>query len=265
LSTLTVNGATLTYNDQGQGAPIIFIHGLYASSEQWHIQAEQLKANYRVITVDLRGHGESSSTSGAYSVNMFADDVIALQDSLGLDKVTHCGHSFGGLVAQEIALSHPGRTNGIILAETMYGLCSNFMEATIAVWTNLLMPRIIGKENFAQMIATYFGMSAPGGYEYVLRQAERHLADEANQENIVKASLLFDSRWRLHKIACPTLLIVGQIPHVPVIQLHNWEMYFRISQAELTFIPMAGHLLFWDNPTAFNEAIVKFMTKIHRM
>jgi pimeloyl-ACP methyl ester carboxylesterase len=54
-------------------------------------------------------------------------------------------------------------------------------------------------------------------------------------------------------------LVVAQYPHLPLVYFHNWEMYWRIAGAKLKFIPAAGHLLFWDNPTAFNQTVTDFM------
>lgn len=262
MPTFSANGATLAYTDHGTGKPIVFVHGIYSSQEQWKLQVDHFKDKYQIITCDLRGHGRSSTTKEPYTVQLFAGDLIALLDHLELEQAVICGHSFGGLVAQELALSHPDRVRGIILAETLYGLCSTPWDAAAGWMMNIWFPLMIGVENYVKMVALYFGMYTPGGAKYIIHEAERHLDDEQNQQNILKASLSFDSRWRLHQIDCPTLLIVGQYPHIPYIQLHNWEMYWRIKDAELKIIPGAGHMLFWDNPNAFHNAIDEFMAHV---
>ncbi len=265
MSTLSINGIKLAYDNVGQGEPLLLIHGIYSSRRQWVPQVAQLKSKYRVITCDLRGHGQSSASTDSYSVKLFADDLVAMLDELGIDRVICCGHSFGGLVAQEMAISHPERVRGIILAETMYGVSSTPWEAAWSTWMNIWLPQTLGVENYVKMIAYFFGMYTPEGAAYIMSEAERHLTDQQNQQNIMQASLKFDSRWRLHQITCPTLLLVGQLPHVPLIWLHNWEMYWRIGYAKLTFIPHAGHMLFWDNPDAFNQAIDDFVAELNHV
>jgi pimeloyl-ACP methyl ester carboxylesterase len=166
------------------------------------------------------------------------------------------------LVAQELALSYPERVRGLILAETMYGLSSTLWDAAAGVMMNVWLPQMLGVNNYLELISNFFGMYTPGGVSYIRQELQRHLDDEKNQQNILRASLNFDSRWRLHQIDCPTLLLVGQYPHIPAILWHNWEMYWRINQANLTFIPNAGHMLYWDNPAAFNEAVQEFVSQI---
>lgn len=263
MTTASINGVNLAYDDVGKGEPLLLIHGIYSSRRQWGLQFKQLQDNYRLIACDLRGHGQSSASNDDYSVKLFADDLVALLDNLGIEKVVCCGHSFGGFVAQELAISHPERVRGIILAETIYGVNSTPWEATWGAFMNIWLPEAIGTENYVKMIAGFFGMFTPASAAYILEEAERHLTDPKNQRNIMNASLRFDSRWRLHQIQCPTQLLMGQIPHVPWIWWHNWEMYWRISGAKLDFIPNAGHMLFWDNPPAFNEAIAQFVNRLN--
>lgn len=259
MTSIKVNGITLAYNNCGQGEPILFLHGIYCSRRQWQMQSEAFSEKYRVITVDLRGHGQSSSAAAPYSINQFAADLVGLLDHLELPQAVVCGHSFGGLVAQELALSYPERVKGLVLAETMYGLSSTPWEAAWAAAMNMWLPQVWGTRQHTQVLANFFGMYTPGSAAYILDEAQRHLADEPNQQNIMRASLKFDSRWRLHRLNCPTLLLVGSYPHLPLIHWQNWEMYWRIRGAKLKFVPKAGHLLFWDNPNAFNHAIEEFV------
>lgn len=262
MAIISIDGAKVAYEVHGQGEPLLLIHGIFCSRKQWNLQIEYFKNKYQVIACDLRGHGESSNTLTPYSVDLFTSDVIGLLDHLGVEQCICCGHSFGGLVAQELAISYPERVRGIILAETMYGASSTPWEAATAVFINMWLPQMFGIENYIQLIAQFFGMYTPGGAEYILQEAERHLGDEENQQNILKASLLFDSRWRLHKIQCPTLLVVGQYPHIPAIPWQNWEMYWRLPNAKLVYIARAGHMLFWDNPEDFNANIEQFMATL---
>lgn len=262
MQTLQVGNAKLSYMNHGRGEPLLFIHGIYASQRQWYRQIDHFSPDYQVITVDLRGHGESSATPETYSVRLFAADLVALLDHLGLERAVCCGHSFGGLVAQELALSYPDRVRGLILAETLYGMISTPWEAMTAYCLNYLGPQLYGVKGYVQLMAQYFGLFTPGGTEFILREAGRHLNDTANQQNILNASLTFDSRWRLHRINCPTTLVVAQYPHIPMVYLHNWEMYWRIPDAKLKFIPGAGHLLFWDNPADFNQTVADFMREL---
>jgi 3-oxoadipate enol-lactonase len=260
MPTVSIDGTTLAYDDLGQGKPIVFLHGIYVSKSQWRLQLEYFaQNNYHVIACDLRGHGGSSAMTEPCSMVDMAGDVIAVLDQLGLEQVVCCGHSFGGMVAQELVLSYPERVAGLILAETIYGAISTPWEAATTLFTNIWLPQVISPKNYTRIMASFFGMYTPEAAPYILDEARRYIEDNGqSQQNILRASLTFDSRWRLEQISCPTLILVGQYPHLPLIWLHAWEMWWRIKRAKLTVIPAAGHLLHWDNPKAFNEAIAQF-------
>lgn len=87
MPTLPLNNTTIAYDDYGQGEPLLLIHGIFVSRATWHLQIDNFARKHRVITCDLRGHGESSVSSDPYSVALFASDMIALLDALGLERV----------------------------------------------------------------------------------------------------------------------------------------------------------------------------------
>lgn len=256
---IPVNSTTIAYDDIGQGEPLVLIHGIFVSRATWYPQIEDFARRYRVIACDLRGHGESPASDGAYSVALFASDIISLLDKLGLERVTCCGHSFGGMVAQELALSYPDRVSKLILVETSFGVSSTPWEAGLTTITNACFNQLLGPEDQVNLFARYFGMLSGSVNDYIEAQGKHHLQNPVNFQNILQASLTFNSRWRLHNIACPTLILLGQYFHVPWIHFHSYEMLWRIKQASLKYIPRAGHVLNWDNPKEFNQTINRFL------
>lgn len=105
-------GHTLCYAEQGEGEPIVLLHGFCGSSEYWDKLVPLLSDSYRCIAVDLRGHGHSDAPLGAYSIEQMADDVLKLMDELDLPKVTMFGHSMGGYVTLSFAQRFASRLNG---------------------------------------------------------------------------------------------------------------------------------------------------------
>jgi pimeloyl-ACP methyl ester carboxylesterase len=262
MPTLAINGATIAYEDQGEGEPLLFIHGIFVSKKQWQAQIDHFAQNYRVIACDLRGHGQSSATASPYSVSMFAADIIALLDQLGLKQVICCGHSFGGMVAQELTLSYPDRIKALVLAETLYGTVSTPWEAAMTSMSNIVMPQLISFENQARLFAWYFGMFTPGSSSFLMQEAQRHMDDAAHGQNVLSASFKFDSRWRLNQIKCPTLIMISQFMHLPLVYLHAYEMLMWIRGARLAVIPNAGHLMHVDNTAAFNRTMGRFIAEL---
>src|SRR5438552_5829869 len=100
-----VNGVTLAYEDSaGDGPAVVFVHGLGGSVESWRAQlAATAAAGYRAIAYDQRGAGLSSKPQGPYSAELWADDLLALIEELGLDRVALVGNSVGCMVAANAA------------------------------------------------------------------------------------------------------------------------------------------------------------------
>jgi pimeloyl-ACP methyl ester carboxylesterase len=263
MSTLTLDGATLAYESYGQGEPLLFIHGIFVSQAEWQPQVMALARQYQVITCDLRGHGQSSAPLGDYSVKLFAEDMIALLDQLGLAQVVCCGHSFGGMVAQELALSYPERVRGLILADTVHSAWITPLDAMWGWVMGAWVPQLLSVKQQIDLVAGYitmFGPTAQTALAYIEHESQRYINDEPTFYRILQASMQFSSRFRLHQIGCPTLIMVGQ--YFLQTHLHAYEMWWRIRRAELKIVPQAGHVLNWDNPTVFNQAVEDFMVAL---
>ncbi|MGO4537539.1 alpha/beta fold hydrolase [Paenibacillus sp. 2TAB19] len=107
-----VNGIDLVYEECGSGNAIVLLHGFCGSSRYWQKICPMLGDNYRVIMPHLRGHGESDSPEGVYSMEVMADDIAALLDELDIGRVVMFGHSLGGYVTAAFAEKYPDRLSG---------------------------------------------------------------------------------------------------------------------------------------------------------
>ncbi len=113
-----IDGVRLHYQEKGNGAPLVLIHGFTSSTYSWRDVFEPLAKNFHVIAVDLKGFGFSSKPDGDYSRRAQAMLVAHLLDHLQLDKVWLCGNSMGGEVALNVALRNPGRVVGLVLIDS---------------------------------------------------------------------------------------------------------------------------------------------------
>ncbi|MCW3077129.1 MAG: 3-oxoadipate enol-lactonase, partial [Bacteroidetes bacterium] len=113
-------GCIINYDDFGPVfAPVvIFIHGFPFNKNVWDLQLELLKSNYRVISYDVRGHGESKTLGQPLSLDLFADDLVAFMNSLELEKAIVCGLSLGGYIALNAIEKYPERFEGLVLCST---------------------------------------------------------------------------------------------------------------------------------------------------
>ena len=118
MATIARNGISLAYDDRGAGEPIIvFVHGWTCDRSFFAPQAEYFARRHRVVSVDLRGHGESDKPHEPYPIRAYADDIAYLIDQLGLGKVVAVGHSMGGLAVLQLAASYPHSVAAIVMVE----------------------------------------------------------------------------------------------------------------------------------------------------
>jgi pimeloyl-ACP methyl ester carboxylesterase len=114
----TPEAVKLHYQQVGQGEDLVLIHGLTGNLAIWHLQmAPMLYDKYRLMTYDLRGHGYSEITPSHYTLDQMADDLLALLDAKGIDKVSLAGHSYGADTALYFAHRYPERTKSVIVIE----------------------------------------------------------------------------------------------------------------------------------------------------
>src|SRR4029079_847219 len=113
-----LNNITIAYNDQGTGLPIVFLHAFPLNRTMWAAQENARSSQFRIVTIDLRGHGESDAPLWHYTLDQSADDVRALLDHLGIRQALFVGLSMGGYILFAFYRKYALRVNGIILADT---------------------------------------------------------------------------------------------------------------------------------------------------
>ena len=130
---LWTNGRKVHYDIVGrEGAPVIyFAHALAADSGMWSEQVPALlAAGYRVLRVDMRGHGGSDPAPGSYSMEQLVTDAALMLDHLAIERVHFCGLSIGGMIGQGLAILHPKRIASLILCDTQ----SEAPKGAAALW-----------------------------------------------------------------------------------------------------------------------------------
>jgi pimeloyl-ACP methyl ester carboxylesterase len=117
-SVALLGGHELSYVDTGQGTPILFIHGLLSSHDNWTHLVDRLDTDHRVLIPDLFGHGASAKPVGDYSLGSHAAILRDLLDRLAIDRVTLVGHSLGGGIAMQFCYLFPDRVEALVLVST---------------------------------------------------------------------------------------------------------------------------------------------------
>src|SRR3954447_6320554 len=112
----TINGLDIHHEMEGEGPPIVFVHGLGATSNVWHAQRTTLSKSYRVIIYDRSGSGRSQRAREGYSIDAWTDELAGLLDYLAIPSAVVVGHSLGSMIAQRFAGKYARRTQALILA-----------------------------------------------------------------------------------------------------------------------------------------------------
>src|SRR2546429_7073469 len=118
-----VNGIHLSYEEAGQGVPLVFVHEFAGDARSWHPQVRHFARRYRTIAFNARGYPPSDvpEDPGAYSQQQAADDIKGVLDALGIAKAHVCGLSMGGLATLHFGLCYPDRARSLVVAGAGYG------------------------------------------------------------------------------------------------------------------------------------------------
>jgi pimeloyl-ACP methyl ester carboxylesterase len=263
MPTYTINGIDLHYEVTGQGDPIVFIHGLGSSTRDWQSQVEFFSKTHQVVTVDLRGHGQSSKPKDDYSVQQFANDVGQLLEETDHFPAHVVGLSLGGMVAFELAVSRPQLVRSLVVVNSGPEMPRETWWIRAKVWLMLflrtLIVRLFGMRRLGETLAAKLLPEA--GQEELREVFIKRWAE--NDPQAYLASMWALRRWsvasRLGTIACPTCVVAGQFDYTP---LEYKQAYAgKIPQATIISIPASRHLTPIDRADLFNEAVASFLNR----
>lgn len=145
---LELPSTRLFFTDAGAGRTLVLLHAVSGDSNHWNWTIPLLADRYRVVALDLRGHGHSSPGAG-YQLADFAGDVLAVADHLGVDRFVPVVHSLGGAIGAHLAVEHPDRVHAVVEVDAAYALPPwnvDWWEAGRARWRAQQAGRPVGAE-----------------------------------------------------------------------------------------------------------------------
>jgi pimeloyl-ACP methyl ester carboxylesterase len=261
------DGARLRYAVGGDGPPLVLVHGLGGTIENWRALAPSLAERHRVLVPDLPGHGHSEALSEAPHLDVFADAVLALLDAEGIPDAAWVGHSLGGLVAVRAAVRRPDAVRGIVLAAAAgIGSASRLGHVTVTLM-GLVEPGKAIAPFRRRWACSRLGRRAAFGWWGVAdadalepELAEAFLVGPAHHTNTRQAGralLATDPRDELDRVACPCLCLWGASDKW--VKLDDGVEYARRLGAPLRTIAGCGHLLIGERPEVVLAAIEEFV------
>ncbi len=252
-----IDGNTLSYRSEGEGPPVLFIHGLGGTSNVWHGVIEAMKQHHHCIALDLRGHGRSQG-KGKFSIEGWAKDVEKLIGHLDLPAVHVVGHSMGTLVAQQLAVQKPDLVNHLVLV----GGISYFQPATNEAY--VARAAQVDKDGMEPLVDAWLaGAVSPqshatlsGGVGLLRDMFLRN--EPANYAKSCKALAEAPSINR-EQIGQPTLILTGAHDRsTPLAMSEELKQSIPVSRVEV--LPNVGHWSPFEAPGAVGASILEFLT-----
>jgi 3-oxoadipate enol-lactonase len=260
-----VDGGRLYYQEAGQGLAVVMIHGGYLDHRMWDPQFQTLARNYRVISYDVRAHGQSTSDSVVFADH---EDLQQLMDQLDVPQAIIMGLSMGGSIAIDYALTCPDRVAGLVLVGSgMSGYpfddehSTKYMEELMAAfqtgeWGNV-------HECFARWWVDG-PRRTPDQMDPVVRsKALEMLAGSHLRWNMYQLTRFPDppAVERIGSIPGPLLSIVGGID-VPVIHAIADTITAVVADSRKVVIPGVAHMVNMEKPAEFNRVVLEFMSSL---
>ncbi len=257
------NDIDLYYEFHGpETAPVLVLNNgiLMNAATSWAYQTTALSKNYRVLQYDCRGQGQSDHPDELYSMELHADDLAELLETLEIDAAHIAGISYGGEVAQAFALKYPAKTRSLILIDTVSEVGPE-LRLVIESWVDALR---------AEDPMAFFHATVPWNFSPDWIAANTQILDDAKKRyedldfpavmRLCEAFLAVDFTERLREIIAPTCIMVGELDLIKGISYAK-IIKAAIPQAELHILEGSGHASCWERPEEFNSVVTGFLAK----
>jgi len=247
---VTRDGLRLCVDDLGAGPVVLLAHGMWCDAGMFTRLATELARDHRVLIPDLRGHGRSDVPAAAWTIADLADDLQAIVEQLGVDRLTLAGFSMGGMAAVAFALRHAERLNGLALIGTSAAAEELFRIAEIKALARIIQvagpPRFLAHEASRSTFSPEFRKANPDEvkrWESVVKAMHGPALVQALRAVAGRPSLL----ERLGEVPTPTLIITGTADKV---LRPRWSdaMHRRLPHSRLVTYPGVGHAVPTERP-----------------
>lgn len=249
---------TISYTDEGSGKTIVLLHGFTESSKIWTSFATQLSKRYRVITVDLPGHGKSGRVGSVHTMEMMADVVRAVLKKAAVGKCLMIGHSMGGYVTLAFAGKYPKLLKGFGL---FHSHCFADTKEDTAIRNRTIS--IVEKDKFSFVAQFIPGLFPPDVQKKFAKEIERLVqrASKMDKESVIAAlegmKNRVDQTELLKATELPVLFILGlQDSKAPVPKL--WSMIRMPAISQTLLLRDCGHMGYLEAPEECLGAIQGF-------
>ncbi len=256
---LYVCDINLYYEVNGQGHPILFIHGLGSSTRDWEQQVPLFSKHYQVVTFDTRGHGKSDKPPGPYNISLFATDTAELIKGLDLPPPHIVGISLGGMIALQLAVSVPDLVKSLTIVNAGPEFIVRTIKEHLLVLQRQFIVRLLGMRKMGEVLSKRL-FPKPEQEKlrrlFVERWAEN---DPRAYRDAMRAIVGWSVTDLLSTIQCPTLVIAADQDYTTVALKEAYVA--RMPRAELEVISDSRHATPVEQPEKFNKALMAFLLR----
>ncbi len=254
---LREDGAQIAWEATGSGPAVLLIMGLAYPAASWFRQVPTLAEQHRVITVDNRGAGDTGDAPGApYTVELMAADCLAVLDAAGEEQAHLVGISMGGLMAQEIALTHPERVLSLSLLATHPGMAHGIWDPEVFA---LLQSRATMTPEESREASIPFNYATTTPRDVIEQDWSVRAKGTAGPVGYAAqgGTALWSGYDRLPGLSVRTLVVHGAADRL-VALANAQKIAAAVSGARLVVIPDANHVLTTDQPEAVNALLLEW-------
>ncbi len=255
---IEANGIQLHYEEAGSGVPLVLTHSLVLDGQMYEPAIALLAERYRVINLDLRGHGKSSKPHSETTLDEMTEDVYQAIQNLDLGPVLYAGLSLGGMLGMRLALRHRQTLRALVLLDTSAEQDPNAIQyEALAQAARASGP---DEATATMILGILFSPAFLTDNPEAARQAKQKIS-ENDGEGLFQATMAVIRREnileQLRTLSLPTLVVVGDqdqsTPPSCAEAIHQ-----AIPQSELMVVPGAGHISIAEQPTAVTQRMIRF-------
>lgn len=262
---LKTNGADLNYEEAGSGECLLMVHGFSDNLHMWSAQVSELSQRYRVLTIDARGHGKTTAPLDSLSVDFVIDDILELFASLGIDRASFLGYSYGGLISSHFALRYPNMVTGLILTNSgLLGERPTTLDTQTGerAWIVQRMRELAQSGDIDGLAdhMTEFSLT-PGTRDRNHSLFDRYRRIKLQNSPEPYKTLMSGSPLDLPDLSgltCPVLIIAGEHDQFVPVDVKR-RMHESVPDSRFVMLP-TGHASALEAPDEFNEAVDAFMS-----
>lgn len=252
-----VNDINLYCEVKGQGEPLLLLHGLGSSSQDWEQQIPVFSERFEVVVPDLRGFGNSEKPPGPYSIRQYAEDVLDLMDQLGFEQFHVLGYSMGGAIALQLGATSLSRLRSMVVVNSLPSFALDHWRKQMLVLVRIVMARFAGMDRLARFAAKRL---FPEPHQEHLRRKmiKRHRHNKAHAYLAAVEAL---KGWSVEEwlagMYVPALIVSSDMDYTGPEEKEAYAQ--RMPDARFELISNSRHGTPYDQVEVFNRLAMEFL------